>query len=135
VVRPREERLAEFLRRLATAPRAASFGEALQQMSDILNAVEDEMTDIPYDPDAWQADGRLYPPRVDSVREIPGHPGVRRLRSRGHNTFISENGAVEIADAAAGAPPQDPIFTKPGADGRSVWGQSGSGGAEEKERA
>lgn len=117
----REERLAEFLRRLAIAPRARSFEEALRQLGDMLDAVEDEMTDIPHDPDAWQADGRLYPPLEDSVRAVPGYPGVRRLRSRAHNTFIGDNGSIEIAEVGAGVPPIAPIFSKAGADGRSVW--------------
>lgn len=46
----RAERLAEFLRRLAAAPAAADAGEASRQIGDILNAVEDEMTSIPFDP-------------------------------------------------------------------------------------
>jgi hypothetical protein len=112
------------MRRLERAPRASSFDEALRQLSDILNTVEDEMTDIPYNPDARQPDGRLYPPRADSIREVPGHPRVRRLRSRAHNTFIGENGSIEIADSASGVPPTATLFKKAGADGRTAWGQA-----------
>ena len=43
-------RVAEFLRRLGAAPAASSFTEAFRQLGDILNAVEDELTSIPYDP-------------------------------------------------------------------------------------
>ncbi len=54
------ERFAEFLRRLHAAPAAASFDEAFQQLGDILNTVEDEMTSIPFDPANWQSDSRMY---------------------------------------------------------------------------
>src|SRR4051812_30972198 len=48
------ERFAEFLRRLRFAPPASNDEEAYAQICDILNAVEDEMTSIPYDPDNWR---------------------------------------------------------------------------------
>ena len=112
------------MKRLNEAPRASSFDEALRQLSDILNTVEDEMTDIPYDPDTRRPDGRLYPPREDSIRDVPAYPRVRRLRSRAHNTFIGENGSIEIADSDSGVPPAAPLFKKPGADGRTVLGQA-----------
>lgn len=57
----KQERLAEFLRRLMAAPAASSFDEAYRQLCDILNAVEDELTSIPFDPANWQTDGRMYP--------------------------------------------------------------------------
>ena len=102
----RAERLAEFVRRLNAAPRAQSFAEAYQQIVDILNAVEDELTAIPFNPEAatslHQADGRMYPPLRDSERSVPDYPSVKRLRSRGHNTFIGVNGSVEIADLRTG---------------------------------
>lgn len=41
---------------------------------------------------------------------------VTRYRSLGHNTYIAENGAIEIA--AVGG---DVLLTKAGADGRYVW--------------
>jgi hypothetical protein len=48
-----------------------------------------------------------------------GHPHVTRYRSIKHNTYIGDNGALEIRpipeenDAA--------LFSKAGADGRGVW--------------
>jgi hypothetical protein len=109
------ERFAEFLRRLGAAPAASSFDEAYRQLSDILNAVEDEMTTIPFDPANWQNDGRMYPPQMDSLRAVSGRSDVRRFRSRSHNTLIAINGAIEIRDLSGRA-----IFSKPGTDGQMV---------------
>jgi len=109
------ERFAEFLRRLGAAPAASSFTEAFRQLGDILNAVEDELTSIPYDPANWQNDGRMYPPQPDSARIIPGRSDVTRFRSRAHNTLIGDNGAIEIRDLSG-----RPILTKAGTDGRMI---------------
>src|SRR5437899_13057626 len=80
----RSERLAALVQRLKAAPPAQTFEEARQQLSDILNAVEDEMTDIPFSPAAWQSDGRMYPPQDDFERSS-GNPAWRRFRSKLHN--------------------------------------------------
>jgi hypothetical protein len=109
------ERFAEFLRRLSAAPPASGFDEAFQQLADILNAVEDEMTSIPFDPANWQNDGRMYPPQMDSLRSVQGRSDVRRFRSKAHNTLIGDNGAIEIRDLSS-----RPILTKPGADGGTL---------------
>jgi hypothetical protein len=37
----------------------SGFDQAYRQLCDILNAVEDEMTSIPFDPDMWMTDGRI----------------------------------------------------------------------------
>jgi hypothetical protein len=59
----------------------------------------------------------MYPPQPDSIREVDGHPQVRRFRSRAHNTFIGDNGSIEIQTAAD----KEALFNKPGKDGRGVW--------------
>jgi hypothetical protein len=110
------ERFAEFLRRLGVAPPASSFEEAFGQLGDVLNAVEDEMTSIPFDPASWQTDGRMYPPQMDSLRAVPGRPDVRRFRSKAHNTLIGDNGAIEIREVSSGRT----ILAKPGADGQTI---------------
>jgi hypothetical protein len=113
---PKSERFAEFLRRLGFAPAAATFDEAHQQLVDILNAVEDELTSIPFDPSNWQTDGRMYPPQMDSLRVVPGRADVKRFRSKSHNTLVSDNGAIEIQTVSGKA-----VFSKPGADGRGIF--------------
>lgn len=116
---PKPERFREFLRRLGSAPAASTFDEAYEQLCVVLNEVEDSMTSIPFNPELWQTDGRMYPPQADSVREVEGHPKVKRLRSLKHNTYIGENGAIEIRPAPDG----EVILAKPGADGKGVWEQ------------
>jgi hypothetical protein len=112
----KQERLAEFFRRLEDANPAHSADEALQLIASTLNAVEDELTNIPADPERWMTDGRMYPPQPDSRREVVGHPAVSRYRSRRHNTFVAGNGAVEIRDLDDRV-----LFRKAGADGTHVW--------------
>ena len=73
------------------------------------------MTDIPFDPDAWLSDGRMYPPQGDSRRKVPGRNDLVRYRSLGHNTWIGANGAIRIAGVDGQV-----FLEKPGADGRTV---------------
>ena len=112
----KEERFEEFLRRLGDAPSAKTFDEAYSQLCSILNEVENEMTPILYNPENWQTDGRMYPPQLDNIRSVPGHPLIKRCRSRGHYTFIGENGCIEIQVISSGVT----IFSKPGEDGRKM---------------
>lgn len=111
----KEERFAEFLARLAVAAPARSAGEALRRLNEILNQVEDELSEISYAPQQWQTDGRLYPPRADAARDVPGRKDLVRYRSKAHHTYIRDNGAVEIHDAEGAI-----IFSKAGADGAFV---------------
>lgn len=113
-----------FFERLGCAPSCATAAEALEQLSEIMNAIEDEHTNIPYNPAAWEADGRLYPPQADSRRDVPGCPDVVRYRSRSHNTWIARNGAVRITSGS------QICLEKPGRNGRTVsdllpWTPSG----------
>lgn len=116
----KQERLAEFKRRLLAARAAQTYEEARQQLSDILNAVEDEMTDIPRNADPRQSDGRMYPPH-DDFELACGHTEWRRFRAARHNTVFGSNGSIWILEA-----PPPPlawasgtvVIDKPGLDGR-----------------
>jgi hypothetical protein len=113
---PKHERLEEFFHRLASASAATSSAAALDLIAATLTAVEDDLTDVPADPERWMTDGRMYPPQPDSRREVSEYPEVTRYRSRAHNTFIRSNGAIEIRDLA-----DQVLFRKAGADGKHVW--------------
>lgn len=82
----------------------------------MLNAVEDELSEVPFDPASWRTDSRLYPPQMDNRHVVIGHPLVSRYRSLKHNTFIGANGAIEVQTLHG-----EVIFEKPGADGKYVW--------------
>ena len=108
--------------RLSEAPAARSYQEARQQVESILNAVEDELTDIPFNLDASQSDGRMYPPLDDNEKKA-GHSGFRRFRTKAQNLLYGTNGAIRIhrlspttEDWIAGVV----IFDKAGLDGRRI---------------
>ncbi len=111
----KSERFDEFIRRLALAPPVESAADALALLSTVLNKVENDMSDIPYAPRNWLTDGRMYPPQMDSAREVPGREDLIRFRSRGHHTFVRDNGAIEIRDLQS-----NKLFHKLGADGCGV---------------
>jgi hypothetical protein len=118
---PKSVRLEVFLERLKNAQPASTHDEAYELLCTVLNRVEDEMTTIPFDPSRWQTDGRMYPPQPDSVRAVPNHPNLKRYRSRGHDTYIAENGAIQIAAPAAMGGRVH--LSKRGLDGKDVWGR------------
>jgi hypothetical protein len=112
----RAQRLQEIYRRLAQAPAAGTFGEMRSQLDNVINAVEDQLTGIPYDPANWQTDGRIYPVHDDNVFDVPGHPRVTLLRARKNLVYIGDNGSAEIRNASG-----DVAFRKAGSDGLGVW--------------
>jgi hypothetical protein len=114
------ERVEVFLRRLGEARPAATHAEAFDLLASTLNRVEDSFSGVVYDPDKHLTDGRLYPPQDDNRREVPGRKDVVRYRSRGHNTWIADNGAIRIETIAKGAEPPVCCLDKPGADGKTV---------------
>lgn len=111
----KEERVQEFLRRLHEAGCVESAEAAFTLIGETLCAVEDELTDIANRPENWQTDGRMYPPQADNARDVDGRPDLIRYRSRAHNTFIGENGSIEIQDLQGIV-----LLSKPGKDGRGI---------------
>jgi hypothetical protein len=112
----KKHRFAEFLNRLKEAPHSSTFGEASSQINNIMNEVENTFTTIPYNPENWQNDGRLYPPESDNIYDVDAYPKIKRLRSRGHNTYIGGNGSIEIQTTDGMI-----VFEKTGTDGKNVW--------------
>lgn len=113
----KRHRLEEFVRRLSALPAASSHDGALYQIETTLNQVEDELSGVPFDPANWRTDGRMYPPQEDSAADVGGFPEVTSYRSRKHETFVAQNGALEIRDLQA----NEILLHKPGADGKGVW--------------
>jgi hypothetical protein len=112
---PRFVRLQEFFARLERHRPFTSFEDAFQSMVATLEAVEDELTGIPNCPSNWRVDGRLYPPQEDHWHSV--RPGVTRMRTKEHNVFVADNGAMEIQEVTSNLV----VLSKAGADGRKVW--------------
>ena len=106
------ERFAVFLDRLAAALPATNEQDALRIIGEVMNAVEDEMTDIPFDPSQWEVDGRMYPPQVDKRSPMAGMPGLYRYKTRRHWVIISDRGDVAIVHSVT----KQTIFSAPGKD-------------------
>lgn len=115
----RGERFALFVQELNNVAPAASYEEARHQLESILNEVEDRYSGVPYQPDNWQSDGRLYPPADDYERKSP-FSDARVFRTRGHYVLLASNGAIKISSAkrAVDAPDAEVVLDKPGKDGR-----------------
>ena len=59
----------------------------------------------------------MYPFQDDSAADVDGYPNVTSYRSRGHETFIAENGAFQIRNIKSG----QVELEKVGSDGNGVW--------------
>jgi hypothetical protein len=81
-------RIEVFLVRLNAAPPCNSLDEAFELVCVTLNSVEDEFTDIPYNQETSETDGRLYPPLQENLRGVKDHPNVKRHRHRFHVTYF-----------------------------------------------
>src|SRR5260370_9361265 len=65
-----KERLKELFERLRNSPRASSAEDALEQLAQTLDDVEDAMSGIPKKsppPPPGMPDGRMYPPLPDNI--------------------------------------------------------------------
>ena len=120
---PKQKRLKIFLKRMENATPAGSADEALNLLANVLNKVEDEFSDVPYNPHLWKTDGRMYPPQEDNVREVPDHPSLQRYRSVNHNTFIGKNGSIRIETVSGRV-----LLDQPGPDGKKAFDLEASSG-------
>lgn len=111
----KKERLLIFFERLLQEKATQNHDEAFKLIEVVLNRTEDEYTNIPFNPEAWMYDGRVYPPQPDSEIASP-HPDIRRYRAKGHYVAIGNNGAIKII----GCKDKVVYFDKPGQDGRKV---------------
>jgi hypothetical protein len=111
----RAKRFQIFLERLEAAPPASSDDEAFDLLAKTLNAVEDEFSGVPYRPENWQTDKRLYPPQEDRRVKCPERPSLRKYRSVAHFSFFETNGSIRIETFEGQV-----VIDKPGGDGRKT---------------
>jgi hypothetical protein len=109
-------RLRLFLARLAASPIAANHDQAFALIASVLNAVEDEHSGVPADPNNWRSDGRMYPPQADNARPSADLPGVIVYRSFAHRTLIASNGAFTIIELST----NKALIEKLGGDGKGL---------------
>jgi hypothetical protein len=91
------ERLDELYRRLRLLPRAQSPDDALRQLCEILDEVEDEWSGIPKKsppPTPLSSDGRMYCPLSDFASR--GDDGGILALTRGHRIEIAADGSLRI---------------------------------------
>jgi len=89
--------------------------EAFTLLSQTLNAVEDQFSGVPFNPEKWETDGRLYPPKDDARIKCPECPSLGKYRNKGHYNFIGFNGSIRIETLEAKV-----LLDKPGRDGRKT---------------
>ena len=91
----KRQRLAEIYRRLRAAPPTATDEEALALLGDVMNAVENELSGVPYDSDEATmlvVSKRMYPPLAD-MQKPTTIVGVRRFNTVQHEILVGLNGA------------------------------------------
>lgn len=109
------ERFGEFVRQLDAAPACGTLADAFALLADTLNAVEDALSGIPFDPTNPHHDGRMYPPQADAYRPVAGRSDIHRYRNRQHNSYFSDDGAILIVDIRGNI-----VLDKSDLNGRSI---------------
>jgi hypothetical protein len=97
------ERLDELYRRLRVLPRPASADEALRQLCETLNGVENELSGIVRQQSSPQPpafDGRMYCPLEDFL--LRHDDGSIVALTRGHRIEISSDGSLRILNKLTG---------------------------------
>jgi hypothetical protein len=97
------ERLDELYRRLKLLPRAPSAAEALRQLCETLDEVEDAWSGVAKKsppPAPSSSDGRMYCPLPDFVSHLDD--GCILALTRGHRIEISADGALRIINKVTG---------------------------------
>lgn len=96
-------RLDEFYRRLGLLPKPMTADEALKQINDTLDEVEDALSGIPKQspaPSPSVSDGRMYGPLPDFV--LRRNNGSILALTRGHRIEIACDGGFKIVHKATG---------------------------------
>src|SRR5437667_11624202 len=96
----RRERIELCIKKLREAPPAASYQGVRSLLEETLNQIEDLHSGVPYNPDAWKEDRRLYPPADDYELRSP-YEGIRVFRTLGHYVLFGSNGAIKIVSSKA----------------------------------
>jgi hypothetical protein len=88
---------------------------ARRLLATAFNEIEDQHSDVPYNPDNWESDGRFYPPHDDFMVNS-ANPRVKVFHSRKHRIFFGINGSIRI-QVRRGEDRNNIVLDKPGQDG------------------
>jgi hypothetical protein len=103
------ERLDLFYRRLRAAPAAAGADEAMSLVCKMIEEVENEFCPLPpEEPPPLRFTGRMYAPRSDRIRRLPGGGLVASTRLQ--RIYCGPDGAISIVQVAD----RKSILHKPG---------------------
>lgn len=111
-----KHRLALFLAELEQAPAAHDVASARALLEDIMNRIEEAHSGVPYDPEKWMTDDRMYPPHDDFEQPCP-LAGAVLFHSLGHAIWFAANGAIRIEGRRRSNRGRVDL-DKPGADGK-----------------
>lgn len=103
-------RLTKYYERLAGKPQTTNANDALRQLSDTLDEIEDMYSGVPKKsppPPPDQPDGRMYPPLEDFIKRQPD--GSLSARTKAHRIVITPDGKITITSVRTG----QVEFTKP----------------------
>lgn len=81
----------------------------------VLNTIEDEFSGVPYNPQTFEDDGRLYPAQEDFRQKSPV-PNVAVYFHKAHASYFGDNGSIRISRRR---PPQV-LIERAGCDGITI---------------
>lgn len=110
-----KQRLALFLAEMEQATAAHDVASARLLLAETINRIEEAHSGVPYDPEKWMTDGRMYPPHDDFEQPSP-IAGAVLFHSLGHAIWFAANGAIRI-EGRRGSNKGRVELDKPGADG------------------
>jgi 5'-deoxynucleotidase YfbR-like HD superfamily hydrolase len=130
-VPPKAERLRRIFRELELLPPARTGIEAVAQLANCVNRVEDEVWGKHWQPPRYVPPGtrteRLYPVAPDSTYPVPGW-AVDVLVAHDENVYVGSTGAIEVQvkdrakdDAEPWNASERVLFQKPDRSGNGVW--------------
>ena len=103
------ERLAEFLRRLHSAPAVGTSKEAFALICQLIEQVEDELCPLPrQNPPPAVFTGRMYAPLEDNVERFTN--GLIVADTRHHRIYCRPDGGISIIHV----PSRSPVLYKEG---------------------
>ncbi len=112
----RKQRFALFLAALEQVAPANDRVSARALLENTLNLIEETHSGVPFDPERWMIDGRMYPPHDDFERPC-SIAGAVLFHSVAHAIWFAANGAIRI-EARRGPDKGRVELDKVGTDGK-----------------